>query len=89
MTEGSIAMTDDKPEIQLTDLANKLLSVLKSEPDKWWKRSEIASSIERKRLIPYDIELLDYLVDVGLAEKRVNIIKGTLHYEYHAVTSDS
>ena len=58
----------------MTDHAVKILEALQTRPGEWLKRKDIAELMGRRRLTPYDIELLQRLCDVGAAEigKRPN-----------------
>lgn len=59
---------------ELSDLQETILGVLRGA-NKPLSRSEIAHEIGRpKRLVPYDVELLEGLVDMGLVLKSEDII---------------
>lgn len=66
----------------ITDHARKLLEVLQNHSGQWLNRKAIAEGVGKRRLTPYDIELLQRLVDEGLAEigKRPN--PTPIGYEY-------
>lgn len=74
----------------LTDQALKLLEALQSQPGQWLKRKEIALALGKRRLTPYDIELLQRLCDEGLAEigKRPNPTPIGFEYAYRANVQD-
>jgi hypothetical protein len=70
----------------ITDQALKLLEVLRDRPNRWLKRKEIALALGKRRLTPYDIELLQRLCDEDLAEigKRPNPTPIGFEYAYRA-----
>ena len=74
----------------ITDQAVKLLEVLQEKPEQWLKRKEIALALGKRRLTPYDIELLQRLCDVGMAEigKRPNPTPIGYEYAYRARSKD-
>jgi hypothetical protein len=74
----------------LTDQALKLLEALQRKSGKWMKRKEIALALGKRRLTPYDIELLQRLCDEGLAEigKRPNPTPIGFEYAYRANSRD-
>jgi hypothetical protein len=71
----------------MTDQARKLLKVLHSRPEHWFKRKEIAQAIDKRRLTPYDIDLLQRLCDEDLAEigRRPNQTPIGYEYAYRAL----
>jgi hypothetical protein len=85
--EGDESMTTilDK-EGQLTPHARKLYDALKEYENVWLSRSEIADSIGKNRLTPYDIQLLESFADLGLGQARKVEIKGTIHWQYRAIS---
>jgi hypothetical protein len=74
----------------ITDQALKLLEALKSKPGQWFKRKEIALAVGKRRLTPYDIELLQRLCDEELIEigKRPNPTPIGFEYAYRALAGD-
>jgi hypothetical protein len=74
----------------ITDQALKILEVLEKRHGAWLKRKEIASGLGKRRLTPYDIELLQRLCDEGLAEmgKRPNPTPIGFEYAYRAKALD-
>ena len=84
--EGDEAMTTilDK-EGQLTPHARKLYDALKEYENVWLSRSDIADSIGKNRLTPYDIQLLESFTDLGIGQARKVEIKGTIHWQYRAI----
>jgi hypothetical protein len=66
-------------------LSKRFLDVLNSD-SRWWTRTEIATAINRpkSKLVPYDLDVLQELVDKGEIEQRINP-KPTLHYQYRAI----
>jgi hypothetical protein len=72
----------------ITDQAMKILEVLDSKRGHWMKRKEIALALGKRRLTPYDIELLQRLCDEGLAEigKRPNPTPIGYEYAYRATS---
>ncbi|MBZ0293848.1 MAG: hypothetical protein K8L99_14880 [Anaerolineae bacterium] len=71
----------------ITDHALKLLEVLQAQTGQWLNRKAIAEGVGKRRLTPYDIELLQRLVDEGLVEigKRPNPTPIGYEYAYRAV----
>ena len=55
----SLMATTTEHEAQLTPHARKLLAALREYENLWLSRSEIADSIGKNRLTPYDIQLLE------------------------------
>lgn len=53
-----------KPQ-RLTAHANRLLDGLEKHRNQWLTRSEVAAAIGKKRLTPYDIDMLDLLAEKG------------------------
>ena len=53
----------------LTAQAYKLLNGLEKHPNQWLTRREIAKTIGKKRLTPYDIALLDLLAERNLVNR--------------------
>lgn len=80
--------TTTEHEAQLTPHARKLLAALREYENLWLSRSEIADSIGKNRLTPYDIQLLLSFAEVGLGEARKVEIKGTIHWQYRTVAPD-
>ncbi|MAS38219.1 MAG: hypothetical protein CL610_29755 [Anaerolineaceae bacterium] len=74
----------------ITDQALKILDVLQDKPGEWMKRKEIALALGKRRLTPYDIELLQRLCDEKLAEigKRPNPTPIGFEYAYRAMSED-
>ncbi|MBZ0301750.1 MAG: hypothetical protein K8J31_18530 [Anaerolineae bacterium] len=74
----------------ITDQALKILEVLQNKPGQWLKRKEIALDLGKRRLTPYDIELLQRLCDEGMAEigKRPNPTPIGYEYAYRAAFQD-
>lgn len=71
----------------ITDQAQKLLEALQTSPDQWLTRKAIAEKLGKRRLTPYDIELLQRLCDEQLAEigKRPNPTPIGYEYAYRAL----
>lgn len=63
-------MTAMKQPDRITPLGNLLRGVLQAEAGKWLTRAYIAKQLGRKRLTPYDIAILEYMVTVGMIEAR-------------------
>ncbi len=74
----------------ITDHAMKLLEVLQEQDGKWMTRKAIAEGLGKRRLTPYDIELLQRLCDEQLAEigKRPNPTPIGFEYAYR-ISGDS
>lgn len=53
-----------KPK-RITAHAEKLLNGLEKKRNQWQTRNDIAKLISKKRLTPYDIDLLDLLAEQG------------------------
>jgi hypothetical protein len=53
-----------KPQ-RITDHAHKLLNALEKRRNQWLTRLDIAHLIGKKRLTPYDIDLLHLLAETG------------------------
>lgn len=53
-----------KPK-RLTAHADKLLNGLEKHRNQWLTRREIALAISKKRLTPYDIDMLELLAEKG------------------------
>lgn len=51
------------PPTRITAHAEKLREALRSTPNEWLTRRDIAFKVGKKRLTPYDIELLDLLAE--------------------------
>ena len=70
----------------ITEQALKILEVLQEKPGAWLKRKEIALALGKRRLTPYDIELLQRLCDEDLAEigRRSNPTPIGYEYAYRA-----
>lgn len=83
-----MAISTDKnaQEAELTPHAKKLLRSLRQYDALWLSRSEIAEHIGKKRLTPYDIQLLESFADMGLGEARKVEIKGTIHWQYRSLS---
>ena len=62
-------MIQPRPK-RVTEHGEKLLVALQAADGQWIGRTEIAASIEKKRLTPYDVALLDLLVERKLIEVR-------------------
>jgi hypothetical protein len=71
----------------ITEHALKLLEVLQQQDGQWMTRRAIAEGLGKRRLTPYDIELLQRLCDERLAEigKRPNPTPIGYEYAYRAV----
>lgn len=71
----------------LTEQSLKILEVLRSNQNDWLSRKDIARGLGKRRLTPYDIELLQRLCDERLAEigKRPNPTPISYEYAYQAV----
>jgi hypothetical protein len=82
-------MTAMRPPDKVTPHGERLLAILQSAGGKWLDRREIAQAIERKRLTPYDIAMLELLVKLGEAEAEQRPVPGPIAYEwiYRAVES--
>lgn len=80
--------TTIEQETQLTPHARKLLAALREYENLWLSRTEIADNIGKNRLTPYDIQLLESFVDIGIGQARKVEIKGTIHWQYRTVTAD-
>ena len=83
-----MAISTDKQmqETELTPHAKKLLQSLRQYDTLWLSRSEIADHIGKKRLTPYDIQLLESFTDMGLGEARKVEIRGTIHWQYRSIS---
>lgn len=57
-------MPPSKPK-RITEHAQKLLDGLNKRPNQWLTRKDVAVMIGKKRLTPYDIDLLDLLAESG------------------------
>lgn len=55
--------------IQLTGKAEELLTALQSSVSGWYSRSEVAKILSKPRLNPYEVDMLDALVDAGYLER--------------------
>jgi hypothetical protein len=73
-------------DAQLTPHAKKLFDALKEFENVWLSRSEIADSIGKSRLTPYDIQLLEGFAELGIGQARKVEIKGTIHWQYRAIS---
>lgn len=54
------------PPDYLTEHTQKIYHAILQQPDQWLTRAQIARLIGKKRLTPYDIALLDWLVDAEM-----------------------
>jgi hypothetical protein len=57
-----------KKPTRITEQAEKLRSAIEKQANRWLTRRQIASAIGKKRLTPYDIDLLDLLADHDLIQ---------------------
>ena len=60
-----------KPQ-RITTHAEKLRGVLEESRNQWLTRRQIALKIGKKRLTPYDIDLLDLLAEHGIIQREQN-----------------
>jgi len=51
---------------RITEQAEKLRGAIEKQPNRWLTRKQVANAIGKKRLTPYDIDLLEILADRGL-----------------------
>jgi predicted transcriptional regulator len=61
-------MTPFKTPDELTPAGASLLELLRRSPDQWHTRQQIADKLGRRRITPYDLAQLDYLIEAGLIE---------------------
>lgn len=75
----------------LTEQSHRILEVLRANQDEWLSRKDIARGLGKRRLTPYDIELLQRLCEEGLAEigKRPNSTPIGYEYAYQAVALEA
>lgn len=51
------------PPSQLTEHAHKIYQAIDQQRNQWLTRAQIAHSIGKKRLTPYDVDLLSLLIE--------------------------
>ena len=70
---------------QVTGRALEMLEALRSSGE-WMSRVQVARASGKKRLIPYDVELLQQMVEKGLLEirQRESATPIGIAYEYKA-----
>ena len=61
---GTFMSKDAKPQ-RLTPHATKILTALEKRRNQWLTRLDVAHLIGKKRLTPYDINLLHLLAEIG------------------------
>lgn len=67
---------------ELTPLAKKLIETLEQSGEEWLTRREIAARLGRPGVLPpYDVQLLEKLVQDGLVEKQQQS-RGVVLFEY-------
>jgi hypothetical protein len=71
---------------RLTEQAQKLLEILRETRIPWMNRKDIAKTLGKRRLTPYDIALLELLSERGLVEIKSRPNGTPIGYEwvYHA-----
>lgn len=74
MIDRSTSRLDQKTEL--------LLSILKESPGEWLTRSDIARALDKRKLSPYDIAMLEILEDRGLIEIQHRGNRTPIGYEF-------
>lgn len=75
-------MTAMRPPTEVTPQGAKLLAALKDAGGVWLTRKAIAEAVGKKRLTPYDVALLELLVNQGDAEAEKRPHEGPITYEW-------
>lgn len=75
---------------RITAHGEKLLDRLRQRPNEWFTRREVAFLIDKKRLTPYDIAMLDLLVERGYIchEKEEGYSREGYRWRYGYFTHD-
>ena len=72
----------DKSTSRLDKQTDRLLNVLKDSQGEWLTRSSIARALEKRKLSPYDIAMLEVLHERGLVEIRHRDNRTPIGYEF-------
>lgn len=64
----------------LTGVQQRILTALSK--DEWLSRTDISKAMGRKRALPYDIQQLDELVELGYVERRQQKIPGYIPFMF-------
>jgi hypothetical protein len=75
-------MTAMKPPTEVTPHGEKLLEALRSAGGQWMNRRAIANAIGKRRLTPYDLALLELLVNEGIIEAEKHPSKAPIPFEW-------
>lgn len=59
-----------KPPTDLTEAGRALLKVIQDAAPDWITRQQIGDALGRRRITPYDLAQLEYLLKAGLIEAR-------------------
>lgn len=66
---------------ELTPHMKKILDALRSAGD-WMNRAQLAEALGKKRLTPYDVQILDGLATAGTVEAQRREKPGFIPYEW-------
>lgn len=72
----------DKSTSRLEKQSHLLLAVLRDSPGEWLTRSDIAKALEKRKLSPYDIAMLEFLQEKGLIEIQHRDNRTPIGYEF-------
>ncbi len=78
----------DRSTSRLDQKTDLLLSVLRESPGEWLTRSDIARALDKRKLSPYDIAMLEILQDKGLIEIQHRDNRTPIGYEFVYRTTD-
>ncbi|MGQ9887295.1 MAG: hypothetical protein ACUVSX_02280 [Aggregatilineales bacterium] len=78
----------DRSTSRLDQKTDLLLSVLKESPGEWLTRSDIARALDKRKLSPYDIAMLEILQAKGLIEIQHRSNRTPIGYEFVYRTTD-
>lgn len=80
----------DKSTSRLDKQTDRLLNVLKDSQGEWLTRSSIARALEKRKLSPYDIAMLEVLQERGLVEIQHRDNRTPIGYEFvYRVTDEA
>ena len=68
--------------MQLSDQAQRFLQLINDHGGQWLSRSDIAQLAGKKRLNPYEIGVIDLLVERGLIQRRSEAMGGAIGFQW-------
>ncbi len=75
-------MARSKSPIRVTSHGEKMLEVLQKASGEWLTRRQLSDALEKSRLTPYDLDMLELLKEKGLIEMNQRSITGPIGYEW-------